>query len=100
MIKCNEAKSDFCGEYPEKCGANDLGENGVLQEYYSDFKEFRFGCVNIKEEEKEKDKTMKEGFLDIKSDNFLGGINAHHVIIILLLVYTAYKVRFIGRNCM
>jgi hypothetical protein len=33
-----------------------------------------------------------EGFLDIKSPNWLGGTNVHNTIQIVLLVLVAYKV--------
>jgi hypothetical protein len=34
-----------------------------------------------------------EGFLDIKSPNWLGGTNVHNTVQIVLLVLVAYKVR-------
>ena len=92
MIECKDAMSLFCSENPEKCGANEQGKNGVLQEYISEYKDFRFGCVDIKQVENEKNEDMKKGFLDIKSENFLGGLNAHHILIITLLLFIAYKV--------
>jgi hypothetical protein len=33
-----------------------------------------------------------QGILDVKSPNFLGGNNVHHVVIIGLLLYVTYKV--------
>jgi hypothetical protein len=32
------------------------------------------------------------GFLDIKSPNWLGGVNVHNTVTIALLVYVAWKV--------
>ncbi len=91
MIECKDAMSLFCTDNPEKCGANEMGQNGVLAEYLAEYKDYRFGCVDI-QTANENNKEKMDGILDIKNDNFLGGLNVHHVIIITLLLFIAYKV--------
>lgn len=86
-MTCQDIIQQFCTNNPEKCGIDAEGNTVILQEHLPEYFEQAEGCTPSSSTS-----NQGSGLLNIKSDEFLGGLNVHNVIIIFLLLMILFTV--------